>query len=436
MSQSHQAQSNNALSFSEHVALLAYSSAYYLIFPVLLLHWAVNRLRRKSDFNIKRLSRFAIYVEELTQCDVMIHCVSVGETAVAATLVKRLLAKQPNLTITLTTTTPTGARNVDNLLGDKVQHIYLPFDTGWFMSRLLNRLNPKRVLVVEVELWPNLIQQCMSRGISVSMINARMTSNSVKSYRKLGALVRPMMQSLEKVCAQSQRDYDNYLSLGLEKERLVNAGNIKFELNSSSQSNAHPLIELLKQSKRVKFIAGSTHDPEEKVLLDTLGLLRQDIPDILLILVPRHPQRFDKVAEILAQSKMTYTRSSDIQTLEDSISVLLIDEMGLLMSLYECADIAFVGGSIADRGGHNALEPASVGLPVMMGPNQYNNPEICNILREQGNLIDTENAQEIAQQSLLWLTDQDARLSAGQAGIRVIEQNSGALAKTIEFLRL
>lgn len=436
MSQSHQSHTALSLSFSERMVLLAYSCLFYLILPVLFLHWLFNKVLRKADFDQKRLSRFAFYNNDLRPCDLMIHCVSVGETAVAATLVKQLLERQPQLKITLTTTTPTGAKNVSNLLAEKVQHIYLPFDTGWLMSRLLNRLKPKRVLIIEVELWPNLIRQCTKRGIPISVINARMTKNSVKSYLKLSPLVQPMMRGLEKVCAQSRRDYDNYLALGFPEDRLINAGNIKFELAATETPVTHPLVELLNQSTRPILIAGSTHEPEEKVLLDAVKILAKDFPQILLILVPRHPQRFDKVAEILNASKISFSRWSHTNELPSSTSVLLVDEMGLLMSLYACADIAFVGGSIADRGGHNALEPASLELPVIMGPNQYNNPEICKILLENGNLHKVADAADIAQQCQLWFRDEALRQTAGHAGTNVIAQNRGALSNTIAFLGL
>ncbi|WP_460311484.1 3-deoxy-D-manno-octulosonic acid transferase [Aliiglaciecola aliphaticivorans] len=386
-----------------------------------------------------RLNRFAIYPQKVRQSEILIHCVSVGEVAVAARLIDTLLIASPTLSVTVTTTTPTGAANVKNLLGEKVQHLYLPIDLGWMMSRLFNQVRPKKVLVVEVELWPNMIRQCAKKHIPILLINGRMTDRSVRGYQKLSLLIAPMLQSINHVCVQSQRDYDNYLSLGVPAHKLTITGNIKFELDNSISGIAEPLVSQFKAENRKILIAGSTHDPEEKILLDAAKSLIGQFPELLLMIVPRHPQRFDKVYELLKNAGLNIMRTSQKslpqeQNLQPHIDIVLVDQMGVLTDLYHYADFAFIGGSIAVRGGHNPLEAAVAGIPTMMGNSTHNNPVICEALKTSGNLFSVNSSEDVVQTVRHWLIDENARIAAGQKGYDVVKANKGALQRTIALI--
>ncbi|WP_353370622.1 3-deoxy-D-manno-octulosonic acid transferase [Aliiglaciecola sp. NS0011-25] len=411
-----------------------YSLTLSLVIPILFIHWLVNFSLRKKQFNLHRLNRFSIYTKAVKGSEILIHCVSVGEVAVAASLIEKLFREDPNLNVTVTTTTPTGAANVKNLLGEKVQHLYLPFDLGWMMKRMLNKIRPKQVLVVEVELWPNMIRQCVKGQIPVILVNGRMTDRSVRGYQKMAALISPMMQSIKHVCAQSERDYRNYLSLGIPADKLTITGNIKFELENTISGAAEPLVTKFKHEKRKILIAGSTHDPEEQILVEATKSLIKQFPELLLMIVPRHPQRFDKVYELLSGSGLSVSRTSQTNKSVRHTDIVLVDQMGVLTDLYHYADFAFIGGSIAAKGGHNPLEAAVAAIPTMMGNHIHNNPAICESLKQSGNLFLVTTSQDIVDLVSHWLVDDKARISAGQKGYDVIKSNRGALQKTIELI--
>lgn len=422
------------LTIQESISYLLYTVAWYCLVPVLFGHWLFNSLRSKANFGLPRLTRLGYLPRSLVKSDLLIHCVSVGEVAVAATIVKQLLKKQPDLQITLTTTTPTGANNVNALLNDAVQHIYLPIDIPFFMVRMLNRLAPKQVWIIEVELWPNLIRACAKKNIPVSIINARMTEKSTTSYRKVSLLFAPILRTINHVCAQSDRDYQNYLSLGLDKSKCTMTGNIKFDLASNKPAITN-YRQRWKLAERPVLIGGSTHDPEEQILLNAYAQLILHFPDLLLIIVPRHPQRFNSVADLIQQRGVKWRKASQIGAAVDSdTGVILVDQMGVLSELYHIATLAFVGGSIAQRGGHNALEPAACSVPVIMGQSTFNNPEICSTLIQAGNLVCIDTIDQLTQQCQEWLTHSEKRDAAGKAGRKVVTENQGAILGTLTAL--
>ena len=362
-------------SLPQEVCRYLYSLLLLLLVPVFLLLavWQTitgNKLAARRQFQ-----RCGFLPRIKKKQGILVHCVSVGEVATAAKLLKVMLQQQPDLVITITTTTATGAEQVQKTFADSVQHLYLPYDLPFNMTRLLNKLQPSQVLVTEVELWPNMIHACWRRDIPVTIINARMTDRSVRSYQKISALFQPMLHKLKQVCAQGQRDFDNYLALDIPREKLFLSGNIKFDLQltTADQQQAQQLKQTLALPPRPIFIAGSTHDPEEQLLLEAYKALSQQYPDLLLILVPRHPQRFEKVYQLCQQFQFKTVRMSQGQSCQADSQIILGDTLGQLNSLYALADFAYIGGSIADRGGHNPLEASIHGLPVMMGPHTYNN---------------------------------------------------------------
>ncbi|WP_232365022.1 lipid IV(A) 3-deoxy-D-manno-octulosonic acid transferase [Salinimonas marina] len=415
-------------SWSQSLMRGVYSVAMLLVIPFMLL----KLFRRNTDTTqsvwVQLAQRFGAVPRPAQSGGYLFHCVSVGEVVAASCVIKALQQQSPDTPVMVTTTTTTGAERVRAIFGNSVQHSYLPADLPFTMGRMLARVKPQAVIITEVELWPNLLHRCCQQHIPVILINARMTDRSARRYQKVPALFAPMMQQLTQVCAQGQRDYDNYLLLGMPAERLLLTHNIKFD-QAVDSSTTEPLLTLM-SSRRV-VVAGSTHEPEEQVLLDTVAAHRKRFPELLLVLVPRHPDRFEAVATMLNEQNVRFVRSSVTRQIEHDCQVVLVDEMGLLTAAYQQAHITFVGGSLADRGGHNALEPAAASKPVIMGPHIYNNPVICAYLQEQGALKLVTGTPELITVLDKWLSKPTAAEAAGQAGYQVLQNNKGALAKTL-----
>ncbi|MDC8832076.1 lipid IV(A) 3-deoxy-D-manno-octulosonic acid transferase [Alteromonas gilva] len=411
---------------------------FYSLLLVLIIPFAfVNLVRRGStrsqEYNRRRFERFGFVAHAPKPDGYLFHCVSVGEVVAASVLIKRIMAEQPERQITVTTTTPTGSARVRSIFGDTVHHFYLPYDLHMAMAGMLKRIEPRAVFITEVELWPNFIHACWKRDIPVMVVNARMTDRSASRYHKFPILFEPMLCKLSHVCAQGERDYANYRFLGMPETKLTLTNNIKFD-QASAQGSAPTGFLQLEHSQRKIVVAGSTHDPEETLLLGAYQTLKRQHPTLLLVLVPRHPERFEQVARLIGKTGLSFTQSAQANEVSSNCDVLLVNEMGKLNAVYSVADMAFVGGSIADRGGHNALEPAAYKLPVIMGPNTYNNPVICARLAEAGALHIVDSQQAIEALLGNWLTNPQAARTAGDAGFHELSKNSGALNKTMNVI--
>ncbi|MEW9797298.1 3-deoxy-D-manno-octulosonic acid transferase [Alteromonas sp. CYL-A6] len=364
----------------------------------------------------------------------LFHCVSVGEVVAASVVIKALMQREPDVPVTISTTTATGADRVRAIFGDTVTHCYLPYDIPGVISAWLTRLSPRAIFITEVELWPNLLRAARKQARPVMVINARMTDRSARQYAKIRALFTPMLHNLTHVCAQGERDYQNYLRLGITPDKLTLTQNIKFDQVAAGASDTDETFMGLEQGAKPVIVGGSTHEPEEALLLDACASLNAAGHEVMLILVPRHPQRFDDVAGLLDKRALRYVRTSQASSVPDDCQVILVDEMGKLNAAYRVATVAFVGGSVAPRGGHNALEPAAVGVPVVMGPSIHNNPVICAILIERGALVLISDAASLTAQCQTWLDEPDRADKAGKAGRQVLTENQGALAKTLECI--
>ncbi|TPV58452.1 3-deoxy-D-manno-octulosonic acid transferase [Aestuariibacter sp. GS-14] len=410
-----------------------YSFILVLVIPFAFINLVLRGSTRSKDYNRRRFERFGFVAHAPKQQGYLFHCVSVGEVVAASCLIKRIMQEQPDVQITVTTTTPTGSARVRAIFGDAVHHFYLPYDLHMAMAGMLKRIKPSMVMITEVELWPNLIHACWKRNIPVVVINARMTDRSARRYKKFPALFEPMLHKLSHVCAQGERDFNNYQFLGMAGDKLTLTQNIKFDQAAALTSSKANFLEL-EQQKRQILIGGSTHDPEESVLLDAYRELKTQYPKLLLILVPRHPERFELVAKMVVKSGLQLLRSADSPTINAQCDVVLVNEMGRLNAAYDVADIAFVGGSIAERGGHNALEPAAKKLPILMGMSTHNNPEICSKLVEAGALTLIEDGFGLQAKIKHWLDDPESAHRAGMAGFHELVRNSGALDKTLNVV--
>ncbi|CAA0362949.1 3-deoxy-D-manno-octulosonic-acid transferase [Alteromonas alvinellae] len=407
-----------------------YSLVLAIAIPFAFIHLLIKASKTSDNSRREQFERFGFVPKPPKQNGYLFHCVSVGEVVAASCVIKRIMQHEPDAQITVTTTTSTGSARVRDIFKDAVHHFYLPYDLPLTMSLMLKRIRPKAVMITEVELWPNLIDVCWRRNIPVMVINARMTERSAKRYKKIGKLFNPMLAKLSHVCAQGQRDFDNYAWLGVAQAKLTLTNNIKFDQAATTISPSEGFLGLVK-SERPLLVAGSTHEPEESVIIEATQALWKKNAHLRVIIVPRHPERFDSVAKLLEKHNLTFIKSSEVNNVPEDVNVILLDEMGKLNHAYAVATFAFVGGSIADRGGHNALEPAAYSLPIMMGPHIYNNPVICDYLKECGALSIVEDASHIFSTVQDWLESPSKAEQAGRAGKKVLQDNSGALDSTL-----
>jgi 3-deoxy-D-manno-octulosonic-acid transferase len=417
-------------SLKHRIALLSYTVVMALISPLLILHTAIKLLLKSEGYTRRKLERFGVISGEFQPNGLWVHCVSVGEVVAAALVIEKLLAEDPKRVITVTTTTPTGSQRVVQLFGDRVQHCYLPYDFSLFVHLSLTKIKPKALLITEVELWPTLIHQCWKKGIPSLVINARMTDRSAKGYQKVASLFTPMLHKLSLVCAQGQRDYDNYKKLGICATKVQLTNNIKFDIAIPQQEVEHlTLIQKYNPNGKTVILAGSTHDPEENLMLEAFEACKANYSDLLLLIVPRHPQRFDIVYKRCLQSSLKTCRAS--QSVDPDADIILVDEMGVLSRLYQIAQVAFVGGSIAPRGGHNALEAAACAVPVMMGSSRHNNPDICLALEQAGAITTVNTMTDIEKTLSHWLLAPQNAKAAGEKGKQAIDNNAGAVDNTM-----
>ncbi|GLS25775.1 lipid IV(A) 3-deoxy-D-manno-octulosonic acid transferase [Marinibactrum halimedae] len=449
-----------------------YSGIFYTALPFIL--WRLKRRARLAPEYGKRWGeRFGgISAEQKAQLVqlhqqgekklIWLHAVSVGETIAAAPLVNALL-NNPDIAVWITSTTPTGAAQVQQRWGSQVLHSYLPYDVPLCLSRFLDVVRPNALLIMETELWPNLLSMCEYRDIPTLLINGRMSEKSARGYKKLSSLTYPMFASITAAAVQNHRDAERFYDLGLARDRTQVTGSIKFDITIDAyqekvrqlrralglslptldSSGSEKPLELNPQ--RFTFIAASTHEGEDGIILQAFLQLKRKYPQALLILVPRHPERFDEVAELIrGYDQWQLQRLSHLNELnEDEYSgrddlkhmdVLLGDTMGELMTLYGLADVAFVGGSFVANGGHNTIEPAHWALPIVTGPSVFNFAVITEQLQSAGGLVVVDSANALAHQVDQWFSDDDTRMHVGLAAERVAKENRGALNRVIALV--
>lgn len=368
-----------------------YSLLFLLLIPVVLLRlwW---RGRANPGYRRRWRERFA-RLPTMRQNGIWLHAVSVGETLAAAPLIEALLQKYPELPITVTTTTPTGSERVHALFGQRVQHVYTPYDLPWLLRRFLRHVKPQLALIMETELWPNMVHSCAEQNVPLVVINARLSKRSARGYFKARCLSVPMLKSIAFIAAQERSDERRFIALGVHPERIDVTGTIKSDVRvSEAQRAAAKALRATLSDSRYLVIAASTHDGEDAIVLDAFARLKRAKNDAALIVVPRHPERFDAVTKLAEASGLHVARRSQNAFGADT-DILIGDTMGELMMLYGVADAAFVGGSLVARGGHNPLEPLAWQLPVQQGPHTFNFATLTRRLSKAG-VIDVVNDAE------------------------------------------
>ncbi|WFS19379.1 lipid IV(A) 3-deoxy-D-manno-octulosonic acid transferase [Pseudomonas sp. 905_Psudmo1] len=415
---------------------LLYTLLLHLALPLIALRLALRA--RKAPAYARRINeRFSLGLPTMKPGGIWVHAVSVGESIAAAPMIRALQAHYPDLPITVTCMTPTGSERIQALFGASVQHCYLPYDLPWAAARFLDRVQPRLAVVMETELWPNHIHQCAKRGIPVALANARLSERSARGYARFGKLTAPMLGELSLIAVQTQTEAQRFLDLGARPGCVEVTGSIKFDLKIDAEllQRADALRQQWQATTRPVWIAASTHAGEDEIVLAAHRQLLKTQPDALLILVPRHPERFNSVHELCISERLTTRRRSTAEAVQASDQVLLGDTMGELLFLYALADIAFVGGSLVANGGHNLLEPAALGKPVLSGPHLFNFLEIAAQLREAGVLSEVENAMQLADKVAALLNEPSEMQRMSQAGLSVLKANQGALERLLEGLQ-
>lgn len=410
------------------LVLRLYSLVFYLLLPVLLLRlWWRGRLAPGYRRNWRQRLGLGSPIDQPV---IWVHAVSVGETVAIAPLVHWLLQRYPRHRVLITNMTPTGAEQVRKLFGDRVEQRFCPWDLPLALSAFLRRTRPELCIVVETELWPNMLARCERAGVPVLLANARLSARSARGYRRFAALTQPMLRRLRLIAAQNATDAERFIALGMPTERVAVTGSIKFDLQpDAAKVKAGQVLRQQLGSERPVLIAASTHQGEDEILLDAWQHLKATHPALVLILVPRHPERFADVARLCRRySEQLVCRSRGEQP-DRQTELYLGDTMGDLMLLYAAADIAFVGGSFSGTGGHNPLEPAALGLPVVMGPDCFNFQTITDALGEAGGLVRVEDANRLEAQLSAWLGDVVRRRIAGEQGADFVAANRGALER-------
>lgn len=411
------------------ISRLIYTCLLHFLLPIILLRlwWRGFKAPHYRDRWLERLG-FLTPVENTPDAPLWIHAVSVGEVQAVSTLVQNQLARHPNIPIIITTMTPTGADRVQLLFGKRVTHRYCPYDLPWALKRFIRTIKPRACLIVETELWPNFLDQCQRANIPVLLANARLSERSARGYARFPQLTKGMLDQITHLAAQGEADAERFKALGMPLERLSVTGSIKFDV--PIQTAWFEQAETLKQAwgpRRPVLLAASTHADEEAQLLNSFPLLLSQQSDALLILVPRHPERFDEVAQLCFASGLEYQRRSAHQPISEEIQVYLTDTMGELMIFCAAADVVFVGGSLIERGGHNPLEPALLGKPVLCGQHTFNFASITDGLLQAGALVQISQAEQVMRQAADWFAKHEERLKAGDAAKAYVAKHAGAL---------
>ncbi|WP_129210669.1 lipid IV(A) 3-deoxy-D-manno-octulosonic acid transferase [Candidatus Pseudomonas adelgestsugas] len=414
-----------------------YSYLFYLALPLVLLRlWL--RARKVPAYTKRVRERFAYSLPVMNHGGIWVHAVSVGEIIAAAPMIGGLIKRYPTLPITVTCMTLTGSEHIQILFAHepRIQHCYLPYDLPCAAKRFLDHVQPELAVIMETELWPNHIHACAQRGIPVALANARMSARSVKCYARFAKLTSSMLAKINLFAVQTRTEAQYFLSLGARQETIDVTGSIKFNLTIDPQlpMRAAALREQWGASERKIWIAASTHEGEDKVILAAYRQLLENYPDALLILVPRHQERFSQILNLCRQQGFATVCRSSGEPVKARTSVLLGDTMGELLFLYALADIAFVGGSLVPAGGHNPLEPVALAIPVIMGIYSFNFFEISAMMRNAGALLEVHDAQELAEAvRQLFALPQDAHKMA-EAGLKVMQANQGALKRLLDDL--
>ncbi len=412
-----------------------YAIVTYLVMPVYAAYWIARGLGNRS-YRDRFGQRFGFGYPPMPGGSIWIHAVSVGEVQAAVPLVNALAKQFPDRRLLVTTVTPTGAERVQALFGDSVQHCYIPFETPYAVTRFFNSVQPDIALILETEIWPNLYHECGQREIPLILVSARISPKSVDNYRRFLPLFRQTLSYGIVIAAQSASDAERFKRLGAAPERTWITGNIKFDIELPND-----LLERGDNFRRDNFegrpvwVAASTHEREEEQVLYAHEMVRKQFPNALLILVPRHPERFAAVRNLLHKQGLNFVARTDGVPCTADTEVYLGDTMGDVPMFYAAANVAFVGGSLVPIGGHNLLEPAALGRPVVTGPHLFHTQDIADKFEKLGASIAVNNAGQLGAAVADLFADEATAIDIGNRGRQIVQQNKGALDRLLKLLQ-
>ena len=427
---------------------LLYSLLLTVGFFVLLPRFAIDALRSRKYITglrerLGHLPSIALDNRPL----IWVHCVSVGETEAARPLIRALLERFPSYRLVVSTTTVTGQRIARDAFGREAAAVfYFPIDWTWTVRRVLQKLQPAAVLIMETELWPNLLRECRARAIPVALVNGRISITSFGRYKLIRPFISRVLGNISIALMQSEQDAARIRELGIPDDRVLMSGNLKFDsaegaIDESATANIRVRFGFEGSDRLI--VAASTHPPEEDVVIQAFKQIKSSEPGfrVRLLIAPRRPERFDEVASLLHDSGLTWARRSDAGTLDDrSCDVVLLDTIGELRAVYPLADVAFVGGSLIPHGGHNALEPAARGVCVVTGPHTHNFAAVTKALRDENAIVQLPNdstsdsCAELASALKTLLSNDSQRQEMGQRAMGVCNRNRGATERTVQVI--
>ncbi len=371
---------------------------------------------------------------------IWIHAVSVGEVMATAPLIKKIKEAYPDIPVLLSTVTETGNFTAQQNTKGVDHVIYFPFDFNFIVKKVISKINPLLFVTMETELWPNFSRELQLQNIPSMVISGRISSESFKSYSFFSFFFKRVLSNINCFCMQTQTDADRIIRIGASPEKVTVTGNIKFDLQipAITQDEKETIYKNLKINEDLKiFIAGSTHRGEEEIIIKVFSALKNKINDLVLILAPRHPERFDETEDLLKQSKISYIRKTALSPVPENKThdIILLDTIGELAKSYSIADLVFIGGSLVPVGGHNVLEPAVFSKPVIYGMHMGNFREMSDLLQKKKAAIQVKDSDEFIDQALTLLNDSSLRQKIGATSFQVIKENSGAVVKSMNVLK-
>ena len=411
-----------------------YSLLIYLITPLALLYLAFRGLRSR-DYLKRWPERFAFFAAPDATGGIIVHAASMGEVNAASVLVRKLGKRYAEFPLCLTSLTPTGSDRVRTLFAETVFHVYAPLDLPGSVKRFFDRVQPRLLIIMETEIWPNLYYEAASRNIPILIANARISQNSVKGYKRFRKMTAAALSQVSQIAAQSSMDATRLVEIGADEARLAVTGNLKFDVRlPPSLIEQGDSIRLAWGTDRLVLLAGSTHEGDEGPLLEAFSGVLETYPGALLVLVPRHPERFGRAAQLARSAGLRVSMRSEGVSCPRGTQCFVIDSMGELLRYYAACDVAFVGGSIATTGGQNVLEPAALCKPVLVGPHTFNFEEITRQLIDSQAALRIQNAVELEESVRRLFNDPELRDRMGRAGFELVRSGQGALDRTLEIV--
>ena len=423
------------------LALLSYRLAFIVLIPVLLIV-ILLRSRSQPAYRHRLLERLGFLPKSLNPGGIIIHAASVGEVIALKTTIDLLLADPNGLPITVTSFTPTGSSQIKKLFAGKVQHCYLPIDNTISVKLFLAQLKPSAMVFMETELWPEIIAQCHHKRIKLMLINGRLSKKSLKSYQKISWLITPTLNHFDRVLTQSHENYHHFIGLGRKGSACSVSGNLKFDMHITDElKHQQAYFSQILPNDRPIWLVASTHVGDEDLTLSALKQIKVTVPDLLMFLVPRHPERFDEVAALCLNNNFQLVRRSSEQTITESTDIFLLDTLGELFATFTFATLVTMGGSFSRVGGHNPLEPALFKKPVMVGQYMSNFAEVLTQLQHNQGIVQlaaqpnsSDLVRNMADEVSNIVNSVERQKSLGDNAYDVVITNQGASQRTVDTL--